>query len=63
MSRSGEIRVSVVNAASYQHHHQRAAALGPWLKYDNWRRPHSPRGHKPLASRLTQAANAPGISS
>jgi transposase InsO family protein len=42
-------------AASYQNHHQRAAALGPWLEYYNWRRPHSALGHKPPASHLTQA--------
>jgi transposase InsO family protein len=41
-------------AASYQNHHQRAAALGPWLEYYNWKRPHSALGHKPPASRLTQ---------
>jgi transposase InsO family protein len=42
-------------AASYQNHRQRAAALGPWLEYYNWRRPHSALGHKPPANRLTQA--------
>jgi transposase InsO family protein len=42
-------------AASYQNHHQRAAALGPWVEYYNWKRPHSALGHKPPATRLTQA--------
>ena len=42
-------------AASYQNHHQRAQALAPWLEYYNKRRPHSALGHKPPASRLTQA--------
>jgi transposase InsO family protein len=42
-------------AASYQNHHQRAAALGQWVEYYNWKRPHSALGHKPPATRLTQA--------
>jgi transposase InsO family protein len=42
-------------AVSYQNHHQRAQALAPWLEYYNKRRPHSALGHKPPASRLTQA--------
>ena len=42
-------------AASYQNHHHRAQALAPWLEYYNKRRPHSALGHKPPASRLTQA--------
>ena len=42
-------------AASYQNHHQRTQALAPWLEYYNKRRPHSALGHKPPASRLTQA--------
>lgn len=42
-------------AVSYQNHDQRAQALAPWLEYYNKRRPHSALGHKPPASRLTQA--------
>jgi transposase InsO family protein len=42
-------------AVSYQNHDQRARALAPWLEYYNRRRPHSALGHKPPASRLTQA--------
>jgi transposase InsO family protein len=49
------LQVEWAYAASYQNHHQRAAALGPWLEYYNWRRPHSALGHKPPASRLTKA--------
>lgn len=37
-------------AASYQNHHHRAAALGPWLEYYNYRRPHSALGHKSPAN-------------
>lgn len=37
-------------AATYQNHHHRARALGPWLTYYNWRRPHSALGHKTPAS-------------
>jgi transposase InsO family protein len=49
------LQVEWAYAASYQNHHQRAAALGPWLKYYNWKRPHSALGHKPPASCLTEA--------
>jgi transposase InsO family protein len=49
------LQVEWAYAASYQNHRQRAAALRPWLEYYNWRRPHSALGHKPPASRLTQA--------
>lgn len=48
------LQVEWAYAASYQNHHQRTAALGPWIEYYNWRRPHSALGHKPPASRLTQ---------
>jgi transposase InsO family protein len=49
------LQVEWAYAASYQNHHQRAAALAPWVEYYNWRRPHSALGHKPPATRLTQA--------
>jgi transposase InsO family protein len=49
------LQVEWAYAASYQNHHQRAAALGPWLTYYNCKRPHSALGHKPPASRLNQA--------
>ena len=39
-------------AASYQNHHQRAAALEPWVAYYNRRRPHSALGHKAPASTI-----------
>jgi transposase InsO family protein len=47
------LQIEWAYAASYHNHHQRAAALGPWLAYYNRRRPHSALGHKPPASRLT----------
>lgn len=46
------LQIEWAYAASYQNHQQRAAALGPWLEYYNWKRPHSALGHKPPASRL-----------
>jgi transposase InsO family protein len=49
------LQVEWAYAASYQNHHQRAAALQPWLEYYNCRRPHSALGHKTPATRLTQA--------
>jgi transposase InsO family protein len=49
------LQIEWAYAASYQNHHQRAAALEPWLEYYNCRRPHSALGHKPPTSRLTQA--------
>jgi transposase InsO family protein len=48
------LQVEWAYAASYQNHHQRATALGPWLEYYNRRRPHSALGHKPPASLLTR---------
>jgi transposase InsO family protein len=42
-------------AATYQNADHRAACLAPWLDYYNHKRPHSALGHKPPASRLTQA--------
>jgi transposase InsO family protein len=39
-------------AASYDNHHQRAIALGPWLSYYNCRRPHSALGHKTPVSTI-----------
>lgn len=44
------LQVEWAYAASYQTHHQRAAALTPWLTYYNRRRPHSALGHKTPAS-------------
>lgn len=44
------LQIEWAYAASYQNHHQRAAALGPWLEYYNCRRPHSALGHKTPAS-------------
>jgi transposase InsO family protein len=44
------LQVEWAYAASYQNHQHRAAALGPWLEYYNWRRPHSALGHKTPAS-------------
>jgi transposase InsO family protein len=49
------LQVEWAYAASYQNHRQRPAALGSWIEYYNWPRPHSALGHKPPASRLTQA--------
>jgi transposase InsO family protein len=49
------LQVEWAYAASYQSHRERAAAMQPWLEYYNRRRPHSALGHKPPASRLTQA--------
>jgi transposase InsO family protein len=46
------LQVEWAYAASYQNHHQRAAALQPWLTYYNCKRPHSALGHKPPASTL-----------
>jgi transposase InsO family protein len=46
------LQVEWAYAASYQNHRQRAAALGPWLEYYNWKRPHSALGHKPPVSRI-----------
>jgi transposase InsO family protein len=48
------LQIEWAYAASYQNHHQRATALGPWLTYYNCQRPHSALGHKPPVSRLTQ---------
>ncbi|MDZ4232774.1 MAG: IS481 family transposase, partial [Dietzia sp.] len=48
------LQVEWAYAASYQNHHQRAAALGPWLEYYNCRRPHSALSHKPPITRLTR---------
>jgi transposase InsO family protein len=44
------LQVEWAYAASYQSHQHRAAALRPWLKYYNCRRPHSALGHKTPAS-------------
>jgi transposase InsO family protein len=49
------LQIEWAYAASYDNHRARRAALEPWLEYYNCRRPHSALGHKPPASRLTQA--------
>jgi transposase InsO family protein len=49
------LQIEWAYAASYQNHHQRAAALAPWLEYYNRRRPHSALGHKPPTTHITQA--------
>jgi transposase InsO family protein len=43
-------------AAVYRTSDQRAAALAPWLRFYNRRRPHGALGHQPPASRLPAAA-------
>ena len=47
------LQVEWAYAASYRNHHHRGVALGPWLEYYNYRRPHSALGHKTPASRIT----------
>ena len=42
-------------AVSYQNSHDRADALGPWLEYYNYQRPHSALGHRAPATRLNVA--------
>lgn len=46
------LQVERAYAAGNQNHHQRAAALEPWVRSYNFRRPHSALGHKLPASRI-----------
>jgi transposase InsO family protein len=46
------LQVEWAYAATYQDHRHRRQALGGWLSYYNWRRPHSALGHKSPASTI-----------